>query len=80
MIQLVGARPSTYVNAAANSTEAEDLDETTEELKKFEFMLKPEKSRCMSRVQLRGSENPPWFPGNIIKLNLAIKLMNVGIY
>lgn len=61
---LVGAEP-------ASSLIAEELDLTVYKdpaTQGIDYLLELQGPRHVSRVQLRGSQNPPWFPGYVVAL------------
>lgn len=64
MIDLVGASPSGGMIAEDADTSHPNEDENA-----LEYELTPQPPSHVSRVQLRGSQKPLWFPG--IKLNLV---------
>ncbi|KAF2884512.1 hypothetical protein ILUMI_21657 [Ignelater luminosus] len=75
MINLVGASPSTAfpideISEAELSTVVHNrLDNS------LEYNLIPQAPRHISRVQLRGTQNPSWFPGYYIALPDSIRVV-----
>lgn len=70
---LVGAEPaSPLIEEEIDLTVAKDPANQG-----IEFFLELHGPRHVSRVQLRGSQNPPWFPGYIVALPTIPDLVRV---
>lgn len=61
MIDVIGAGPSTSIQAEYSLSEPARM--FPNETSGLEYILVPQPPSHVSRVQLRGSTKPPWFPG-----------------
>ncbi|XP_030749857.1 uncharacterized protein LOC115877717 [Sitophilus oryzae] len=78
LVNIVGAEPETVLEPS-NAKELEESGNLETELSHgIEYFVEADPIQYMSRVQLRGSHAPPWFPGYIYALPEFPELIKVA--